>query len=54
MTTAQRLLFAETMIEDEASLQGQLAELQRRLRERLKAPKSPKCQQCRQAPTEHL
>src|SRR5688572_10260080 len=33
MTAKQRLLFAETMVEDEASLQAQLAELQRDLPE---------------------
>ena len=54
MTAAQRLLFAETMIEDEASLQAQLAELQRGLPETPKAPKAPKRQPRRQALPEHL
>jgi transposase len=54
MTAAQRLLFAESMIEDEASLQAQLAELQRGLPETPKAPKAPKRQPRRQALPEHL
>jgi hypothetical protein len=54
MTAAQRLLFAETMIEDEASLQAQLAELQRNLPETPKPPKAPPRQPRRQALPEHL
>jgi transposase len=54
MTAAQRLLFAESMIEDDASLQAQLAELQRGLPETPKAPKAPKRQPRRQALPEHL
>ncbi|WP_325653291.1 IS66 family transposase [Ideonella sp.] len=54
MTAEQRLLFAETMIEDEASLQAQLAELQRSLPEVPKIPKAPKRHPRRQALPEHL
>lgn len=54
MTAEQRLLFAETMIEDEASLQAQLAELQRGLPEVPKTPRAPKRQPRRQALPEHL
>lgn len=54
MTAEQRLLFAETMIEDEASLQARLAELQRGLPEVPKTPKAPKRQPRRQALPEHL
>ena len=54
MTAEQRLLFAETMIEDEASLQAQLAELQRGLPEVPRTPKAPKRQPRRQALPEHL
>ena len=54
MTAAQRLLFAESMIEDEASLQAQLAELQRGLPETPKAPKAPKRQPRREKLPEHL
>jgi capsule polysaccharide export protein KpsE/RkpR len=41
MTAAQRLLFADTLAEDEASLQAKLAELQRELPDTPKAPKAP-------------
>ena len=41
MTATQRALFAETMIEDEASLRAKLAELQRGLPEVPKTPKAP-------------
>ena len=54
MTAAQRLLFAETMIEDEASLQAQLAELQRGLPETPKTPKAPPRQPRREKLPEHL
>lgn len=54
MTAQQRLLFAETMIEDEASLQAQLAELQRGLPELPKTPKPPRAKPRRQALPEHL
>jgi hypothetical protein len=54
MTAAQRALFAENMIEDEASLQARLAELQRGLPEAPKTPKAPPRQPRRQALPEHL
>jgi transposase len=54
MTAEQRLLFAETMAEDEASLQAQLEELQRGLPETPKTPKAPPRQPRRQALPEHL
>jgi len=54
MTAAQRLLFAEALVEDEASLQSQLAELQRGLPETPKAPKAPPRTPRRQALPEHL
>ena len=54
MTAAQRLLFAEIMAEDEASLQAKLAELQRGLPEILKTPKAPPRRPRRQALPEHL
>jgi transposase len=54
MTAAQRLLFAETMIEDEAGLQAQLAELQRGLPDAPKTPKAPPRKPRRQALPEHL
>jgi len=54
MTAAQRLMFAETMIEDEASLQARLAELQRGLPETPKTPKAPPRKPRRQALPEHL
>src|SRR5690349_21610930 len=41
MTATQRLLFAETMTEDEASLKARLAELQRGMPELPKKPKAP-------------
>jgi transposase len=54
MTAEQRLLFSETMAEDEASLQAQLADLQRGLPETPKTPKAPPRQPRRQALPEHL
>jgi transposase len=54
MTAAQRLLFAEVMAEDEASLQAKLAELQRGLPETPKTPKAPPRRPRRQALPEHL
>ena len=54
MTAAQRLLFAETMIEDEASLQAQLAELQRGLPETPKTPTAPPRRPRREKLPEHL
>ena len=54
MTAEQRLLFAEAMIEDEASLQAQLAELQRGLPEAPKTSKAPPRRPRRQALPEHL
>lgn len=54
MTAAQRLLFADTLAEDEASLQAKLAELQRGLPETPKTPKAPRAKPRRQALPEHL
>jgi transposase len=54
MTAAQRLLFADTLAEDEASLQAKLAELQRSLPETPKTPKAPPLRPRRQALPEHL
>jgi transposase len=54
MTAAQRLLFAEALAEDEASLRAKLAELQRGLPEAPKTPKAPPRQPRRQALPEHL
>ncbi|MBX3635936.1 MAG: IS66 family transposase, partial [Rubrivivax sp.] len=54
MTAAQRLLFAEVMAEDEASLRAKLAELQRGLPETPKTPKAPRAKPRRQALPEHL
>jgi transposase len=54
MTAEQRALFAETLVEDEASLQAQLAELQAVLPETLKAPKAPRAKPRRQALPAHL
>lgn len=54
MTAAQRLLFAEALVEDEASLQAQLAELQRGLPEAPKTPKAPPRKPRRQALPDHL
>ena len=54
MTAEQRLLFAETMVEDEACLQAQLAELQRDLPELPKTPKAPRAKPRRQALPDHL
>lgn len=41
MSAQQRALFQDTLAEDEASLQAQLAALQAQLPESAKAPKSP-------------
>jgi transposase len=54
MTAQQRALFAETLIEDEAALQAQLAELQARLPQTSNAPKAAPRQPRRQALPEHL
>jgi transposase len=54
MTAQQRALFAETMIEDEASLQAQLAALQAKLPAMPSAPKAAPRQPRRQALPEHL
>ena len=54
MTAAQRLLFADTLAEDEASLQAKLAELQRSLPETPQTPKAPPRRPRRQALPEHL
>jgi hypothetical protein len=54
MTAAQRLLFADTLAEDEASLQAKLAELQRGLPETPKTPKAPPRRPRRRALPEHL
>ncbi|HET9208175.1 MAG TPA: IS66 family transposase [Burkholderiaceae bacterium] len=54
MTASQRLLFAEAMIEDEASLQAKLAELQRGLPEALKTPKASPRKPRREKLPEHL
>lgn len=54
MTAQQRALFQDTLAEDEASLQAQLAELQRGLPETPKTPKAPPRQPRRQALPEHL
>ena len=53
-TAAQRLLFADTLAADEASLQAKLAELQRGLPETPKTPKAPRAKPRRQALPEHL
>lgn len=54
MSAQQRALFEDTLVEDEASLQAQLAALQAQLPESAKAPKSPPRKPCRQALPEHL
>ena len=54
MTAQKRALFQNTLTEDEASLQAQLAELQRGLPEVPKPPKAPPRQPRRQAQPEHL
>jgi transposase len=54
MTREQRLLFADTMVEDETGLQAQLAELQQGLPELPKTPKAPRARPRRQALPEHL
>jgi transposase len=54
MTAQQRALFQDALAEDEASLQAQLAELQRGLPEAPKTPKAPRAKPRRQALPEHL
>lgn len=54
MTAQQRALFQDTLVEDEASLQAQLAELQAALPDTPKAPKPAARQPRRQALPEHL
>jgi transposase len=54
MTASQRLLFAETMVEDEASLKAKLAELQRGLPEAPKTAKAPPRKPRREKLPEHL
>jgi transposase len=54
MTAQQRALFAETLVEDEAGLQAQLAQLQTRLPDVPQAPKAPARRPRRQALPEHL
>ena len=54
MTASQRLLFAETMIEDEASLRAKLAEMQAGLPQVPKTPKAPRAKPRRQGLPEHL
>ncbi|RZL88653.1 MAG: hypothetical protein EOP82_22615 [Variovorax sp.] len=54
MTAEQRQLFQDTVAEDEASLQAQLAALQAGLPETPKAPKAPPRKPRRQAVPIHL
>jgi transposase len=54
MTAEQRLLFQDTLAEDEASLRAQLAALQAGLPETPKAPKAPRAKPRRQPLPEHL
>lgn len=54
MTAQQRALFAETLSEDEAALQAQLAELQTKLPQTGNAPKAAPRRPRRQALPEHL
>ncbi|MDN8617376.1 IS66 family transposase zinc-finger binding domain-containing protein [Variovorax ginsengisoli] len=54
MTAQQRALFQDALAEDEASLQAQLAELQRGLPEAPKTPKAPPRRPRRRALPEHL
>ena len=54
MTAEQRALFAEVLVEDEASLQAQLAELQADLPEAPKTPKAAPRKPRRQALPAHL
>jgi transposase len=54
MSAEQRALFADTLIEDEASLQAQLAELQAQLPRTPAAPKDAPRRPRRQALPEHL
>ena len=54
MTAEQRLLFQDTLAEDEASLRAQLAALQAGLPETPKAPKAPRATPRRQPLPEHL
>ena len=54
MTAAQRLLFADALAEDEASLRAKLAELQRGLPQAPKTPNAPPRRPRRQALPAHL
>ena len=54
MTAEQRLLFQDTLAEDEASLRAHLAALQAGLPETPTAPKAPRAKPRRQALPEHL
>ncbi len=54
MTAQQRALFQDTLAEDEASLQAQLAELQRGLPDAPKTPKAPPRKPRREKLPEHL
>jgi transposase len=54
MTASQRLLFAETMVEDEASLKAKLAELQRGLPKAPNTAKAPPRKPRREKLPEHL
>jgi transposase len=54
MTAQQRVLFAETLVEDEASLQAQLAALQAKLPQTPAVPKDAPRRPRRQALPEHL
>jgi transposase len=54
MSAEQRALFADTLIEDEAALQAQLAELQAKLPQTPAAPKDAPRRPRRQALPEHL
>jgi len=54
MTAEQRLLFQDTLAEDEASLRAQLAALQAGLPETPATPKAPRAKPRRQALPEHL
>lgn len=54
MTAEQRALFQDTMAEDEASLQAQLAALQAGLPEVPRTPKAPRAKPRRQALPDHL
>ena len=54
MTTEQRQLFQDTLLEDEAELEAQLAALQEALPKTAAAPKAPARRPRRQALPEHL